>query len=212
MQNGVCVRKGMDMKPVSMIVTLVAAVALGACAHDSFLEQRTNPDRAAYGDQVIPVPPPHVEAVNPNPLNANTMIVTEHIAGTWKFTVPNTVTQMEKKTVDYDQFSLYEGRPAPTDVPFLVITTTRERASIAQADPGMYKLSGQREYVMNGGVVQEWTGLTSTGAGFCEMVVRKPGAEGQSGDVCHAMAVVKTEDQRKLALGILETVVWQPNR
>ena len=53
---------------------------------------------------------------------------------------------------------------------------------------------------------------TNTGQGFCEMVVRKPGAEGQTGDVCHAMAVVKNEDEQKLALGILASIVWQPNR
>jgi len=206
--------KRIVMKPVWMLMlAVVSAGAITGCAGDSFLEQRTKSDRAEYGSELIPVPPPHVEPVNANPIGpGGVLIIDDKVMGTWKFTTPPTVTRVERKTADYDQFSLYNGRPAPTDTPFLVITTTRNRESIAAGDPATYKVAGQREYVMNGVIAQEWTGLTNTGQGFCEMVVRKPGAEGSTGDVCHAMAVVKNEDEQKLALGILGSIVWQPNR
>lgn len=202
------------MKIFGMMLAMLVAGGLAGCAGDSFLEQRTQVDRAAYGDQAIPVPPPvaRVETVNPNPIGPGRMMTVEHVAGTWKFTAPETVTRVERRTGDMDQFSLYAGQPAPTDTPFAVITTTRNRASIVEADPATYKISGQREYVMNGAIAKEWTGLTNLGAGFCELVVRKPGTEGQTGDVCHAIAVVKTPDEQKLAAEILGSIVWQANR
>ena len=201
-----------DMKTIWMMLAGGAMGMMAGCAGDSFLEQRTNADRAVYGSDLIAVPPARVETVNPNPIGPGGVLIVEKVAGSWKFTTPETVTRVEKKTAEMDQFSLYNGVPQPTDLPFLVIQTTRNRASIAEADKGMYKVSNQREYVMNGAIAQEWTGLTSNGAGFCELVVRKPGTEGQTGDVCHAMAIVKTEDERKLALGILESIAWEANR
>ena len=100
--------------------------------------------------------------------------ITEQVVGTWTFTAPPTVTRVERKTADFDRFSLYTGIPAPTDVPFLVITVSRDRTSLAETDADNYKVSGKREYVMNGNIAQEWTGLTKSGAGFCELIVRKP--------------------------------------
>ena len=201
------------MKTFVMMLMVAGAGMLAGCAGDSFLEQRTQSDRATYGSVALPVPPRRVETVNPDPLGpGGVLILPDRITGTWKFTVPETVTEVERRTAEYDQFLLYEGKPAPTDTPFVVITTTRDRAGTAEADTATYGISGQREYVLNGNIAKEWTGLTNTGAGFCELIVRKPGAEGFTGDVCHVMAVVKTEDQRTLARGILASILWQPQR
>jgi hypothetical protein len=138
-------------------------------------------------------------------------VIDTQVVGTWTFTVPPTVTRVERKTAEMDQFSLYNGRPQPTDTPFVVMTVGRNRQVTAEGDPATYKVSGQREYTMNGAIVQEWIGLTNTGAGFCEMIVRKPGTAGQTGDVCHAMAIARTEEEQKLALGILGSIEWTAN-
>ncbi len=193
------------------IVAAGLALLMG-CKSTSYLESGTTPDRAGYGATAIDVPPAPVRhAVNLPPEKTNP-VVEEVITGTWTFTTPPTVTRVEKRTADYHQFSLYMGRPEPTDKPFVVITVTRDRNSIAANDPATYKVSNQREYVLNGGVAQEWVGLTDVGAGFCEMIVRRPGADGQTGDVCHAIAVARTNEERTLALSILGSIVWTPSR
>ena len=192
-------------------VILTSSLILAGCESSSPLDSRTNPDRPDYGKEAIAVPPPHVDIVNPDPRGADGgVVITDQVVGTWTFTSPPTVTRVERKTADFDRFSLYTGIPAPTDVPFLVITVSRDRASTAEADPGTYQVSGKREYVMNGNIAQEWTGLTKAGAGFCELIVRKPGTAGQTGDVCHAMALARTEDEQKMALAILGSIVWTP--
>ncbi len=195
-------------------VVLGTVLAVG-CARDthSFLEFGTTPERATYGDEKITVEPAatRVTAGNPQPQILDPIAETR-ITGTWTFTTPRTVTQVERRTGDYHQYSLYNGRPEPTDRPFAIITVSKDRSSTVEKEPATYKVSNKREYVMNGGLVQEWTGLTEAGAGFCEMIVRRPGAEGQKGDVCHAMALARNEEEQKLALGILGSIVWTPSR
>jgi hypothetical protein len=60
---------------------------------------------------------------------------------------------------------------------------------------------------LNGNIAKEWTGSTSAGAPFNELVISKPGVE--KGDVCHAIAVAKSAEGRKLAIEILSSITWK---
>lgn len=191
---------------------LLAALCVAGCrVGDSYLETRTTPERAEYGGQAIDVPPAPVKPASA-PAERGEPIVVDQVTGTWTFTVPRTVTQVERRSADYHQYSLYNGQPQPTDRPFMIITVSRDRASIAEKEPATYKVSNKREYVINGNIAQEWTGLTDAGAGFCEMIVRRPGTPGRTGDVCHAMALARNEEEQKLALGMLGSITWKASR
>jgi hypothetical protein len=190
------------------LIVLGCGLRLAACERQPSLETQAVSERPAYGKDVILVPP-HVDIKNPDPRRADGgVIVTEEVRGTWKFNCPANVTQIERRTGNFDQFSLYMGRPQPQDVPFVVITVSRDRKSLAEG-AAEYQITGRREYVMNGNVAQEWTGQMSNGAGFCELIVRRPGTAGETGDVCRVMAVVKNEDQQKAATEILAGIVWK---
>ena len=203
------------MKPLIHIMTAATlACGLTACTNNRFLEQRTIPERAAYGADPIPYSPASAEANTVTHRTTTTIdtLLPPQVTGTWTFTTPPTITRVEKRTDTFDQFTLFNGRPGPEDRPFLVITVGKDRTSIAEANPGTYKISNTREYVLNGNVAQEWTGLTDGGAGFCELIVRRPGTEGQTGDVCHATALARNEEEQKLALPILASIVWKESR
>jgi hypothetical protein len=192
----------------------ISVLLLAGCAHESYLTQQTTPDRAELRDKEIPVPPPppHVDVVNPNPIGPGEPIVLPvEVTGTWTFTTPASTTRVERKVGDTDQFSIYDGRPSPTDTPIVVITVARDQQPIAASDPAHYKVANQREYAMNGNIVHEWTGQAG-GAGFSELLIRRPGENLQEGETCHAMAIVKTPDQQKTALGILSSIVWEPSQ
>jgi hypothetical protein len=145
--------------------------------------------------------------VNQNPVG--NPVVVDQIAGTWTFVTPPTVTRVEHKTNEFSQYSLYDGRPAPGDTPFVVITVSADAKGAAESDPENYKVTSSRTYALNGNVAQEWIGNTKTGRGFCELVIKKPG--NATGDICHAVAVVKNNDEQKLALSILGSIQWTPN-
>jgi hypothetical protein len=186
----------------------------GGCAHSSYLDARYIPDRADYGDRALPPAPPpapHVDIINPTPTGPGGQIVEDVITGTWTFVTPPTVTRVEHKTDNFSQFSLYYGRPGPNDLPFVVITVSNDPRGIAQSDPATYKIANDREYTLNGSIAHEWTGNTKSGSGFCEMLIRKPAGSAGPGEICHAMATVKTEDERKLALDILASIKWTPS-
>ena len=108
--------------------------------------------------------------------------------GTWKFTLPANVKQVVQNMAEWDRISLYVGMPQTTVEPFMVITVGGERESRAEKDRAKYTVAGKREYVMNGNIATEWTGQTKAGAGFCELIVRRPGTAGETGGVCHALA------------------------
>ncbi len=192
-------------------VTMLALLVGGCWSPTSILSDRTDPSRAGFGNQTIAVEPRGADTVNPDPRGpGGSLVVTEEIRGTWTFTCPATVTQLERKTAEYDQFSLYVGRPGATDKPFVVITVTKDRRTIAPADPAMYTISDQRQYALNGNIAEQWAGTTSDGAGFCEVIARRIGDA--NGDVCHAMAVSRNEEQRKMALEILGSITWKAAR
>ncbi len=200
-----------------LLLAAACTTALSACTHTSYLDNRTEPGRADYGDNTLPVPPtpaepaPRINMINPSPIQ-NPPIVRDIITGTWTFTVPRTVTRVERQTNDYSQYSLYNGRPAPTDKPFVIITVSADPRSIAESDPATYHIANTREYTLNGNPVKEWSGNTTTGEAFSESVISKPGGGGGgggAGDICHAMAVARTEEERQLSLQILSSIVWK---
>jgi hypothetical protein len=199
----------------SFSLLLLATIALCGCASKSYLDTQYAPYRADLKDQPVEVthnPPPAapVDVVNPDPVAAPVAPpMQEVITGTWTFTTPTTVTRNELKNAELSEFTLYNGRPGPTDKPFVVITVAPADAdggSHAEADTEQFKTTATREYVLNGNLAKEWSGLTNNGAAFCELIVRKPGG---SGDVCHALAIAKTTEERKLALDILGSITWK---
>jgi hypothetical protein len=197
---------------------LLATIAMGGCANKNFLDTQYAPYRADLSDQPIEVThnPPAVAPIdvfNPDPTQTPTApsppLVQEIITGTWTFTTPSTVTRNERKNAQLSEFSLYNGRPRPSDKPFVVITVApadSDGGSHAEADPEKFHTSATRQYVLNGNLAKEWSGLTTDGAAFCELIVRRPG---EAGDVCHAVAIAKNTAERKLALDILGSITWQ---
>jgi hypothetical protein len=200
----------------TLLPLLLATATFSGCASKSFLDTQYAPYRADLKDQPVEVthtPPAAtpVDVVNPDPAQTTAIAppVQEVITGTWTFTTPTTVTRNERKNNQLSEFSLYNGRPNATDKPFVVITVApadSDGGSHAQADPDQFKTSATREYVLNGNLAKEWSGLTNTGAAFCELIVRRPGNDG---DICHAIAIAKTTADRKLALDILGSITWQ---
>jgi hypothetical protein len=196
-----------------MLVMMSAALAgvVSGCGRSSIFDARYEPYRAEFGQERIPVAPaaPKVQMVNPDPVPGIAPIVVEQVTGTWTFVTPPTVTRVERKTSEFSQFSLYMGRPAAGDMPFVVITVSPESKALAETDAENYKVAASRTYALNGNVCQEWTGNTKNGRGFCELLIRKAGDK--PGDVCHALATVKTAEEQKLALEILGSITWTAN-
>jgi hypothetical protein len=184
-------------------VGLAGVLALAGCPPSpSILEKPTTPDRAKLGAWVIEVKPGGGGG------GSGGVVITDE-PGVWKFTVPTNVTQVTRKMEDWDRISLYRGPTRTMGEPFVVVTVGGERVSHAETETTKYKVQGKREYVMNGNIAKEWTGQTSTGAGFCELIVRRPGTAGETGEVCHALATARDEDEQKVALGILGSIVWE---
>jgi hypothetical protein len=204
------------MTMAAVAAALGAGVCLTGCRSGSPLDHSYAPARANLPDQALPnvVPAPPVNVVNPEPTStAPAPQVQPQITGTWTFTVPPTVTRVMKKTANLMQYSLYAGRPAANDTPIVVITVGSPEdataTSIAEADPATYKVTGQRGYVLNGNIAHEWTGTTSTGSAFSELVLTRPGAD-ETSDVCHAMATARNAAERTEALAILKSITWTP--
>jgi hypothetical protein len=198
------------------LVLLTLAASLAGCYTTSPLAKRYVSVRPDYGDKELPnpgaAPEPveHREIVNPSPVrNPPAPVYQDIVTGTWSFTTPPTTTRVERKNGGMSQFSIYMGRPAPEDKPLVVITVSADAKSLAESDPDAYKVKGTRTYALNGNIAKEWTGTTSAGVPFNELVISKPGVE--KGDVCHAIAVARTAEERKLAIEILSSITWKAN-
>lgn len=204
---------------VAVACAVVGMAGVAGCRSSSYLDQRYSPSRADLPDRELPnqprwTPSPVGPMVNPEPTNQSPVETSAPvITGTWTFTTPRTLTRTMKKTGELTQYALYAGRPAANDTPIVVITVGPPAApgaaqSQAESDPATYKVTGTRSYVLNGNVVTEWTGTTSTGAAFSELLLKRPGAA-ESSDVCHAMATARTTDERKTALEVLGSLTWK---
>jgi hypothetical protein len=207
------------MMKMGLVGVVVAGVAMAGCHSASKLDQRYAPARAQLPEVELPnqprwsPPAQRVESVvNTEPTNREPVEAAEAVSGTWTFVTPPTVTRTMKKNGELVQYSVYAGRPAANDLPIVVITVgppaAEGKESLAESDPATYKVTGTRSYVLNGNVAQEWTGTTSTGSAFSEVLLRRPGADAKS-DVCHAMATARTTEERKTALAILGSLTWK---
>jgi len=203
----------LSMAKMMLAGVVLGGLVLGGCYGTHALDQRYVSERPEYGDKALPNPgeaPPaeRLEMVNPDPVRRGTPEIQEVVTGTWTFVTPTTTTRVERKTEGMSQFSLYMGRPKPTDTPVVVITVSADPRTQVESDPETYKVTGTRSYVLNGNIAKEWTGTTKDGAAFTELLVTKPGGKG---DVCHAVAVAKTGEERKVALEILGSLTWKAN-
>ena len=191
---------------------------MAGCESKHPLEERYNLPRAQLKEEPIeathePAPTEVGPMVNGQPVGeAPPSVPGVQDAGTgkWDFTTPATTTRVERKSADLQQFSIYAGRPSGTDKPFVVITVAPpegDKGSQAEAEAGRFKVSNTRTYTLNGAIAKEWTGRTTDGSAFCELILTRPGG---GGDVCHAMAIARSEAQRKEALDILGSIAWQP--
>jgi len=200
------------------MLVLIAAIGVSGCASRNYLDERYNLSRADLKEEPIevthePAPVTVGETVNEEPTGQappSVPGVVDVVTGEWDFTVPPTVTRVERKSAELEQYSLYRGRPSGTEKPFVVITVSpaeSDKGSLAEADPETYKISNTRSYALNGNIAREWTGRTNDGSAFCELIITKPGGRG---DLCHAIAVAKDADERKLALDILGSITWKP--
>ncbi len=192
------------------LIMIAVVGVVGGCEMPSILTEPTQSPRAKFGNAVLATRPTTPE-VGSGFLDTP-VVELNRIGGTWTFTVPPTVTQVERRTAEYHQFSLYVGRPAPTDTPFLVITVGRNPKSVVWAEPQTYKNPQSREYILNGEAAAESVGLTDSGAAYTELVVTRAGSQAGTSDACHALAIAKNDEQRKLALEILQSIVWKPNQ
>ena len=127
----------------------------------------------------------------------------DEVKGTYEFTVPGTVTQIKRSTNDFEQYSLYMGRPGPGDTPFLVITVG-PHVSVENTQPdSTLRADATRMYGLNGLITHEWTGYTTDRKlPFCELLV----SHDLEGDRLQAVAVAKNAEQRKLALEFWEAL------
>jgi hypothetical protein len=201
---------------IKPLTVLALTATLAGCYSTNPLDKRYVSVRPNYGDTALPnpgeapAPRPKLEIVNPSPVrNPPAPAFQDIVTGTWTFTTPPTTTRVERKNGGMSQFSIYMGRPGPTDTPLVVITVSSDAKSLAESDAETYKVTGTRTYVLNGNVAKEWTGTTSGGVPFNELLISKPGVD--KGDKCHAIAVAKTAEQRKLAVEILSSITWKAN-
>jgi hypothetical protein len=207
--------KELPMTKPLILLSLVASLAgLSGCSRDHPLDNRYVSVRPNFGNQALPnpgdVPPPAkpLEMVNEDPVrNPPTPVTQDIITGTWTFTTPPTTTRVERKNATFSQTSVYMGRPKPNDTPLVVITVASDAKNVAESDPETYRVSGTRTYTLNGNIAKEWTGLTN-GAAFNELLITRPGS---GGDRCHAIAIARGEEQRKLAIEILGSITWKAN-
>ena len=190
-----------------LLIALLAAAGLPACQSEPFIDRRFATDRAELGLEPIAAPAEAAPVINPSPTGTTLPGVLEPtIRGTWTFTTPTTVTRLEHVTDSYSQYSLYYGRPAPGDTPFVVITVGPAQDEKLPDESGP---TSERDYVLNGNIAHERVGHLTDGAAFCALSIHRPD---DPADTCSAVAIAKTSDQRKLALEILASIAWSANK
>ncbi len=131
------------------------------------------------------------------------MVVT-HRPGRFVFVVPGNVARITSTLHGKNAYLLYYGRPKPSDQPFVTVTAGRQMHSATKNNPA-FKVTGFREFILNGSLAEQWTGSTVSGHPFCELIVR----HGKNHAV-DALAIARTRGARKAALQILGSIRWQP--
>ncbi len=193
---------------ITLSVVLMTMMVLAGCAQRDVLVGPQPVHRAVFLDKILPVPS-HTSnsyligysspaAVSPAPRPR---------AGTFTFVVPPGVTQFEKQTRLTHEYLLYMGRPAPDQKPFVTLIVAHGVVPVSKNNAAM-RVKSSRLFLLNGLPAQEWTGHTTTGAGFAEIVVRSPDQGGE----LDAMAISSTPTTRKLALAVLKSIHWQASK
>lgn len=128
--------------------------------------------------------------------------------GIYSFTTPDSLTRVKRTTNDYEQYQLFFGRPAPTDLPFLTIRVGKNPEPEVTRQGSVLKANSERTYLHHGLITHEWSGYTADGRyPFVELIMQRPGAEDQ--DQLHALAVPRSNDMRTLALEVLGSIRWE---
>ncbi len=122
-------------------------------------------------------------------------------SGTYVFTIPPTVSTVKQTTDGMQQYRLYMGQPKPEATPFLVMTVAPNLDAPTQDAQGE---ATHRSYRLNGLMTQEWKGYDLTHHPYCELLL----AHGTSGDQLHAIAVARNNEERAVALKILDSIKW----
>lgn len=151
-----------------------------------------------------PLPMPARRAATPG-LDIAPPAPEETVTGTYTFTVPDTVTQVQRQTGNFQQFLLYWGQPQGNDTPFLVITLGQNMQPRATAPDATMQVQNTRTYLLNGLLTREWTGYTANKRPFAEIIAKRPGGT----DELHATAIVNTPQQRETAMQILGSINWK---
>jgi hypothetical protein len=192
-----------------MRTTLLAAGVLmsllAGCQHEYFLSQAAWVPRADLDEKALAAKAPVVSTVTREG-TAATQTVEDSVTGTYTFTTPKNVTQLQVGSTEYSVYQLYVGEARPTDTPLLVITVAPKVESEAASGAGDLKMEKSRSYSLNGLATQEWTGKTTQGLPFCELIV----SHGDKGEKLHAIAIARDEASRKVALDILASITWSP--
>ncbi len=199
---------GLVIRAASLAL-LAAAVCFAGCSTLSPIRYAQRIPRASLTDQPIPVPP----APPPAPFTTSGVselpppLPIEETQGSYDFVVPPTVTQVKHTTNDFEQYSLYFGRPGPNDTPFVVITVGPHVQAASQQPDTNLAPENARRYFLNGLPTTEWTGHTiDHKLPFCELLI----SHGATGDQLTAVAIAKTAEERKIALDILASIAWHP--
>jgi len=127
------------------------------------------------------------------------------VAGTYTFTIPQTVTLFKRINGTMQQYLLYKGQPTADQTPFMTVTVAPNVQQTTATDPN-FQIQGQRTYTLNGLAAQEWTGYTADKAPFTEIIL----SNSSGGFKLDALAVATDESTRELALSILQSIQWQP--
>lgn len=187
------------------------ALTFAACEGTATLAQRQKIDRADMPldridttpiGRVASAPAPATAPATPEAGDATMPAAAdEDLPGSYTFTIPPTVTTVKQSNSGMQQYRLYVGQPKAADTPFVVLTVAPNIEAPTQEAQGE---PTERTYRLNGLQTQEWKGYDQQHHPYCELLV----THGPKGDQLHAIAVARTNDERALALKILNTIKW----
>ncbi len=197
---------------VRYAATLPAALALlllAGCAGYNPLAHPQNSYRANLTNHVISMrelaPPAQQSGISSGSVMPG-QLEPAAPAGTYSFTVPYTVTSFKKSTATYRQYLLYNGRPTPNQKPFCVLTVAAKVARNC-SNSLKFNVHSTRTFILNGLAAREWSGYTTAGNPFAELIVSHLGG----GDKLDALAIAPNDQIREMALKILSSIHWTPD-
>ncbi len=193
---------------ITLSVVVMTTMVLAGCGQPDVLVGPQPVHRAVFLDKILPVPPhsasPYLLGYSAPPAESP---APRAGAGTFTFTVPPGVTQFEKQTQRMHEYLLYLGRPTPDQQPFVTLVVAHGVVPMSHNNPAL-RVKTSRIFLLNGLPAHEWTGHTTTGAGFAEIVVKSPD---KGGDL-DAIAMSFNPKTRQMALAVLKSIQWRAAR